>query len=338
MPTERQNPLLRRLASRPPKLPGGVRLTVVPHDSRHATIALAHGARRIELRAAVLSVPYPSALERLLATEPELEAVIVQRVPRGLAEAAERHGIAYLDVQGRGQVVREGFVYAAEPLRGPVMTPRSSPFAPAASRVVRALLADPVHHWRISHLASLVQLNPGNVHRALAALTDSGYVERDGDAYVLVDPGSLLEAWAEIGTRLRPNHRGTIAVQEDLRLAVERLVSDLGRRAVVSGELAAELMTPHLPAESAIVHCLDTDAWEQLSGWELGGWQLLAIDSPPRAGHIAVDLADEGVAQFGSERYELPLVSPAQLYVDLARSRGRGREAAEEVRRQCLRY
>jgi hypothetical protein len=334
MPSEKQSPLLRRLAARPPEIPGGVRLTVVPHDARHATVALAHGDRRVELRAAVLSVPYPSALDRLLAAEPDLEAVIVQRVPRGLAEAARRHGIAYLDAHGRGEVVREGFVYVAEPLRIPVAPSRSSPFAPTASRVVRALLADPVHHWRISQLASLVHLNPGNVHRALAALVDSGYVEREGDAYVLVDPGSLLEAWAEVGTRSRPGQRGTIVVEENLHATVERLVADLDGRAAVSGELAAELMAPHLPAGSAVVHCLDADAWERLGDRHSPSLDALSA----RAGRIVVDLVDEGVADFGSRRDGLPLVSPAQLYVDLARSRGRAREAAEELRRQCLPY
>jgi hypothetical protein len=200
---------------------------------------------------------------------------------------------------------------------------------------VRALLADPFHHWRVSQLASLVELNPGNVHRALAALTDGGYVEREGDAYVLADPGSLLEAWAEVGTRSRPGERGTLAVEGDLHATVARVVADLGGRAVVSGELAAELTAPHLQAASAIVHCFDADAWARL-----GDRYPLALGLSPatRAGDIVVDLVDGGVAQFGFPRNGLPLVSPAQLYVDLARARGRTREAAEEVRRQCLRY
>jgi DNA-binding IclR family transcriptional regulator len=62
---------------------------------------------------------------------------------------------------------------------------------------VRALLADPQRHWRVSQLADRVHLNPGNVHRSLAALLESGFLEREGEAYLVADPGSLLEAWAE---------------------------------------------------------------------------------------------------------------------------------------------
>lgn len=51
---------------------------------------------------------------------------------------------------------------------------------------------------------------------------------------------------------------------------------------------------------------------------------------------IVLDLPDEGVAQSGSEVSKLPLVGAAQLYVDLYREPTRGRQAAEEVRRQLL--
>jgi hypothetical protein len=51
---------------------------------------------------------------------------------------------------------------------------------------------------------------------------------------------------------------------------------------------------------------------------------------------VLVDLADEGYGDFRSERSGLPLASPAQVYVDLVHDRGRGREAAEHLRRSLL--
>ena len=181
-----------------------------------------------------------------------------------------------------------------------------------------------------------MSLNPGNVHRVLAALQEGGYVEREHDWYLVADPGSLLEAWAEVGSRPPPRNRAAFPYEGDLRTAVRDLVERLDGHAVVSGELAAELLVPHRAAAGAIVHCLDADAWERLEPDLLLGGDGLAKVAP--SDYVIADLVDDGVAQFGSSVDGLELVGPVQLYVDLARARGRARSAAVEVRRQRLGY
>ncbi|HZO06073.1 MAG TPA: hypothetical protein VFB52_06775, partial [Solirubrobacterales bacterium] len=73
-----------------------------------------------ELRAAFLSVPYPSGLRRLLAGRPGIEAVLVEHIPSGLDAAAREAGVSYLDPRGNGRVVAPGLVYVVPP-RGPLM-------------------------------------------------------------------------------------------------------------------------------------------------------------------------------------------------------------------------
>jgi IclR helix-turn-helix domain/Transcriptional regulator, AbiEi antitoxin, Type IV TA system len=339
MASSRQPSLLERMAHRPPALEGGVNLELKLEDARHAQLLLEQGDHRLSLHAAALSIPYPSGLQRLLNAEPEVEAIVTERIPPGLKAAADERGIGYLDRNGRGRLVGPGFVYVAQPLPdfSKIGHQPSSPFAPKASRVVRALLSNPSQHWRLSDIAVLVNLNPGNVHRALGTLQESGYVERDGDHYVLADPGSLLEAWADVAPA--PKERVSIPVEGDLREDVAKLVAQLEGNAVVSGELAAELLAPHLPARSAIVHCLDLDVWDRLSQRsEQRSLLSLPLLGAPASGHILVDLPDEGVVQFSTSVGTLDLVGPAQLYVDLFRDPARGRQAAEEVRRQLLGY
>jgi hypothetical protein len=286
----------------------------------------------IELSVAGLSVPYPSGLRQLLAREPEIDLVVVERAPPGLRDAAEQAGLSYLDLNGRGRVVAAGLVYVASPDPADrVEKLRSSPFAPKASRVVRTLLSDPRNRWRLSDIAALSHLNPGNVHRVLAALVDRGTVERDEDAYLVADPGSLLEAWAD--QHQQPPERIMVQGDGDLEECVRDLIGKLEGKAVVSGELAAEELAPYLPAETAIVHCLDAERFAVLA----------TKDEPSLAfgvlhGQVVVDLADEGYGAFGSERKGLPLATAAQIYVDLAADRGRGREAAEHLRRAALRF
>lgn len=332
MNDNRQNTTLARLAEHPPTIEGG-RVALRPSEGGKARLRIELGDRQADLLTAFLAVPYPSGLKRLVAANPDLEAVIVERIPPGLDQAARELGLSYLDIHGCGRVTQPGLVYFAPPgpeERGPTKTRGPSPFAPKASRVLRSLLADHEREWRLSDLAKITALNPGNVHRVLNRLLDDGYVEREGDSYLLVDPGGLLNAWAENGSPAR--ERPAIPVEGDLRSAAEELLERFHGHAVISGELAAELLAPHLPAAGAAIHCLDAKEWARIDLEEIE-------PSPPvfRApGRILLDLPDAGVAQFGSEVSGLPLVGAAQLYVDLYKEPTRGRQAAEEVRRQLL--
>ncbi len=328
MSEDRQNTTLARLAENPPKIEGG-KVALQPTEGGKARLRIELGDHQADLLAAFLAVPYPSGLKRLVAANPDLEAVIVERVPPGLDQAAHEMGLSYLDIHGHGRITQPGFVYFAPPSssdRSPTRTRGPSPFAPKASRVLRSLLADHETERRLSDLARETALNPGNVHRVLNRLMDDGYVEREKDAYLVVDPGALLNAWAENGSPAR--EQTSIPVKGDLRSAAEGLLERFHGHAVISGELAAELLAPHLPAASAVIHCLNAKEWARID--------LEEIEVFRAPGRILLDLPDPGVAQFGSQVSELPLVGAAQLYVDLYREPTRGRQAAEEVRRQLL--
>lgn len=321
---------------RPPAMAGGVRLEVLREDERHVRLRVEHEGQGAELRAAFLSVPFPSGLRRLLARENRLDAVVVDRIPRGLAEAADELGISYLDRAGRGRIVAPGFVYIVPPapgMSGLRRFSKSSPFAPAASRIVRALLSQSGERWRLSALARLVDINPGNAHRILATLVENGFVERDEDEYLVPDPGSLLEAWADAYSV--PRERVSLPVQYELSSDLRRLIEQAPRDVVVSGEFAAERLAPHLPAKSAILHCLTAEAWHHLSGA-----RDLTDLAPPssRREHILLTLSDRGVGQLGHAEGDFPLVAPVQAYVDLYRQRSRAREAAEHLRREVITF
>ena len=333
MALDRKNPL-HRLAASPPRLEGGIDLSVSINDGGAGTVTLSRGKVKATLCAAGLSVAYRSGLERLLSKSPEVELVVVDEIPRGFPEAAKEAQVSYLDVRGRGYVASPNLVYVASALpRFPRQSnSRSLPFAPAASRVARTLLESPERVWRIAELASHCRINPGNVHRNLASLVDGGFVERDMNTYLLTDPGSLLDAWAD----QQAHHKSYVSlpIEGDLRAFVEKLLDEFKDAIAVSGELAAELYAPYLPAQSAIVHVLSESAYEKIDSsvqslWKPSAWRV-------RPGEVRVDLVDPGFGDFPRHVEGFRLASPQQVYVDLARDRGRGREAAEHLRTQLL--
>lgn len=368
MANEIQNNWKEHFVANPPELAGGVMLSVEPAERGRIRLRLRHAGVQANMLAAFLSVPYPSGLRRLRAGNEDLEAVVVEHIPSGLDSAADELGVSYLDRHGFGRLVAPGFVYVA-PRRVPGVRrmlgddlpdeahgaglaspgmrsvgvaearelqpakprPRVSPFAPKASRLVRALLAHPERSWRLSEIASEVEVDPGNAHRVLGSLLDLALLERDEDHYLVPDPGSLLEAWAEAAPR--PRERVVVPVVDGLQRQLENLIAPRPDAYAVSGECAAELMAPYLDSRQALVHCLD--------GAALAAVQAMGEEVAPQlraAGRIEAVPADERVGDFGSVVDGLPLVSPAQLYVDLFRQRGRAREAAEHVRREVLAY
>jgi AraC-like DNA-binding protein len=341
-------------------LEGGLDLALEQVDERRAWLRVRSQEHEYEARAAALAVPYPSGLRRLMAWDPDVEVVLLEQASRRFDGAAAEQQVGYLDLRGRGRLLGPGFVYVAPPYLTSLPAggdiedssapddqadpwarvanakrshPSVSPFAPKASRVVRVLLSDPERPWRLSDIADRCQMNPGNVHRVLRALVDQAFIERDRDLYVLDDPGSLLEAWADHAGRRRSRDRLAVPVREGLRVDVERVLAAVEGHGFVSGELAAELYAPHLPAAQAVVHCVEEEFLDR---------ERLVADFGPRPlrpqGQVLVDLADDGIADSSEVRDGLPLVSPAQVYVDLARDRSRGREAAEHVRREVLGY
>jgi hypothetical protein len=258
--------------------------------------------------------------------------VIVERVPRGFDEAARELNISYLDLRGNGRVVAPGFVYVVRARHAAPFAwrGRSSPFAPKASRLVRAPLARPNERWRLLDLTRQVDVDPGNAHRILGTLVESGFVERDGEEYVPLEPGALLEAWADATAPARESISLPVAL--DLRTTVDELIARSPQELAVSGEMAAELFVPWLRAESAIVHCVSAPVWHDIVDDEQFARR------PPTREKVIVNLADAGVGHFGEERDGLSLVSPAQNYIDLAHAEGRARDAAERVREQLLGY
>jgi hypothetical protein len=350
--------------SRPPKLEADVGLRAEPLENNRLKLTVSHEGANAQIAVAPLAVPYPSGLKRLLAAQPDVEGVVVDRLRPGLYEAAQENEIAVLDLRGHGRIVAPGFVYVRPPSpdarkASPLShSGRASPFAPKASRVVRILLSDSNDPKRLADIASEAGMNAGNAHRVLSSLLDMGLVERDHNDYVVKDAGSLLDAWADAASRPKKSVliaaregelddlarevigslRSRVAPSDDLYGKAKRRQASLAGRgaphenAALSGELAAEMLAPHLSARSAIVHVWDPAVFERASR----DWQQPL--QPLVMSRIEIHLSDEGVGHMGANRDGLYLASPAQVYVDLHGHRGRARDAAEELRRHLLGY
>ena len=252
------------------------------------------------------------------------------------AALLRRNGLGYLDLSGNcylsfGSVLihKEG-----KPNARPSTRPLRSLFAPRATRVVRALLVDPQHSWRLEELAKTADVSLGHAHNVVKRLEELSWVERGEHQRIqLTRPGDLLDGWVD-SYSYRVNRTETYFSSERV---TRRLVGDIARAAHTENRRyaftlhsGAALVAPNvrLPA----IHCYLEGDPGPIAG---------ALGLRPGEGEGNVYLMapyDEGVFHAPIAKGGVPVVSLPQLYADLYHYERRGREQAAYLRREAMGY
>src|SRR5256886_12211486 len=121
------------------------------------------------------------------------------------ARILKSHNLGYVDLSGNCYLAFENVLIEKEGKRNlrPSTRPLKSLFAPRATRVVRALLAEWQRAWRLEELARVSQVSLGHGHNVVKRLEDLAWVERDEHQRIrLSKPADLLEAWCDSYTYL----------------------------------------------------------------------------------------------------------------------------------------
>jgi hypothetical protein len=252
------------------------------------------------------------------------------------AALLKRAGCGYLDLSGNcylsfGNVLvdKEG-----KPNALPSTRPLKSLFAPRATRVVRALLVDPQHVWRLEELAKTADVSLGHAHNVVKRLDDLSWVERDEHQRIqLTRAGDVLDAWIEAYS-YRQNRMESYFSPERV---TRRLVGDIARAAHAEGRRyaftlhsGAALVAPNvrLPA----IHCYLDGSPEPIA-------QSLGLRAGEGEANVYLMAPyDEGVFHAPIAKGGVPVVSLPQLYADLYHYERRGREQAAYLRREAMGY
>src|SRR5215831_18567522 len=252
------------------------------------------------------------------------------------ATLLKRRGFGYLDLSGNCYLSFENVLIEKEgkPNARPSIRPLKSLFAPRATRVVRALLIDPQHRWRLEELAKTADVSLGHAHNVVKRLEQLSWVDRgDQQRIQLMRPGDLLDAW-EDSYSYRLNRMETYFSPERV---TRRLVGDIARAAHAENRRyaftlhsGAALVAPNvrLPA----IHCYVEGNPDPIAR---------ALGLRPGEGEGNVYLMtpyDAGVFQAPIEKGGVPVVSLPQLYADLYHYERRGREQALYLRREAMGY
>jgi hypothetical protein len=237
------------------------------------------------------------------------------------AALLKRSGLGYLDLSGNCYLSFEHVLIEKEgkPNLRPSTRPLKSLFAPRATRVVRVILVDPQHAWRLEELAKAAEVS---------------WVERNRQQRIqLTRPGELLDAWVDSYSYRQNDVQAYFSPERITR----GLVSELGRAAhetrrryAFTLHSGAALVAPNVRFPA--IHCYLEGDPEPVAR---------ALGLRPGEGEGNVYLLapyDQGVFYSPMAKGGLPVVCLPQLYADLFHYERRGREQAAHLRREAMGY
>ena len=252
------------------------------------------------------------------------------------AALLKRSGVGYLDLSGNCYLSFESVHIEKEgkPNLRPSTRPLKSLFAPRATRVVRVLLVDPQHAWRLEELAKAAEVRLGHAHNVVKRLEELSWVERNGQQRIqLTRAGDLLDAWVDAYAYTQNDLQAYFSherITRGLVAELGRVAHEARRRYAFTLHSGAALVAPNVRFPA--IHCYLEGDPEPVA-------RALGLRPGEGEGNIYL-LApyDHGVFYSPMAKGGLPVVCLPQLYADLYHYERRGREQAAHLRREAMGY
>ncbi len=303
------------------------------------------GRRRVyvETKRRLLRAYYPHMRQlaaRVLKAEPD--SLVLLAVPR-LSERGRRElrqaDVNHADLSGTVFIRARGMyvdVEGRETDSWDGTSPSINPFGDGASLVPRVMLEQPDRPWRVTDMSERAAVTKGWASQVAQELVSRGYVERYKRHLRLTAPVELLSDWSA-NYEWRQNRVSSYVapfVYGDLIKKLKKLLDDRAWNAALTLLAGADLWAPHVQHEQVHVYVEPSASGHFMKRAR----DSLHLERTKSGGnfHIVEPFYRRSVFYGMELRRGIPVVSPVQLYLDLARYPLRGAEAAAMLARTTL--
>lgn len=246
--------------------------------------------------------------------------------------------VGYLDLEGNARLVFGSVFIERQVASRPPVERRElrSLFKPKSAQVLRVLLREPQRGWRVTALAEAAGVSLGHVSNVRVGLLDREWAHVSDEGLYLSEPNALLDSWRDAyvppaGQRLGfyTTLHGS-AFEEAARRVLPSKRQD-GLVALASFS-AAQWLAPYGRTGMQYFYADEAGLEHLRSG--------LKLSSASTGENVVITvLEDLGVLRDTVEPAPGAIcTSPVQTYLDLAAAGERGREAADHLRQERLRW
>lgn len=266
--------------------------------------------------------------------------LVADSISAGAKDILKSERWGYFDSGGSLYLPAPGaFLYIEKPSPKPEARAVRTLFTGRRAQVLHALLVNHSDWFGVTDLAMKAQVSPSTAAQVLAELDRHEWTEARGQGPAkerhLQDPSALLDAWAaETRSAPAPTLNRYFVPGIKSNMLAEKASETFAAHNVmhaVTHEAAAQRFAPFLSSISQ-VRC-------RILANEAAKGALKALDARPvseGANLAIIEAKDEGDLLFREERQGVWLASPIQVYLDLVRSEGRAKEAAEHLRKETI--
>lgn len=247
-------------------------------------------------------------------------------------------GVGFLDFEGNVRLAFDGVFIERQVASKPVAEKRElrSIFKPKSAQVLRVLLREPNRPWRVADLANAAGVSLGHVSNVRTGLLDREWAQVSKDGLQLSEPDALLDAWRDAYEPPHATRQGLYTTLHGSALddAARRVLCKDGTSglAVYASFSAAQWLAPFGRTGTHSFY-VDKQGLELLQS-------TLKLSPASKGENVVVSvLEDDGLFRDAVEAAPGALcTSPVQTYLDLAHAGERGREAADHLRRELLKW
>jgi hypothetical protein len=327
-----------------------------PHGDRgiDAEIEFSAGGRSYMLLIEVKKSVYPRdaqqvlwQLDRNVATgrsehkKHVVPLLAAESISPGARDLLKRENCGFFDTGGSLFIPARGaYVYIERPPPKTLQKSVRGLFRGKRSQVLHALLVRHDEWFGVKELAEFAEVSPATASETLSSLERFEWLAVKGQGPSkerrLTDPGSLLDEWQKqtLAASRRQTYRRFYVPASDPDAIAHRLADiceRLGLDYALTEQYAAQTYAPFLSSVSRITCRLEFGSRVN----ELYA-ELEARPVNEGANLDVIEMRSHGEFLFRNRVGPLWLASPVQVYLDLLRSGGRGKEMADHLRHERI--
>jgi Transcriptional regulator, AbiEi antitoxin, Type IV TA system len=270
------------------------------------------------------------------------------------AAICDQYEVGYLDFSGNCRLAfdqvyirREGF-----PNQSVQKRDLRSLYSPKAERVLRVLLSTGKRRWRMQELADEAGVSLGQVANVKKLLADREWIQKVGTLRAMAQATPVAPDYEQlIGFHLRSVDDAVLPMLTEwaLNYRIERSDASEYYSLKPIPQVEAELTAASQNIKARIAfsgfsgaaRLAPTVRYQRVTAYILGDLAALSdrVSLKPVTSGANVTLItpyDDGVFYGTREVEDAPIVSPVQLYLDLAQTKGRGEEAASAILEEVI--